>query len=84
MTAFRKHDEANKERKLTKEQVTAKKNKKLSEDVSLGVSVSVYRVLDLSNQAKRFKVEMNVKQLKMTGMVILHKDINVVIVEGGL
>ena len=41
------------------------------------------RVTDLSNQAKKFKVEANANQLFMTGAVVLYKDVNVVVVEGG-
>ena len=43
----------------------------------------LYRLRELKNQAKKFKVETNANQLFMTGMVILHKDCNVVVVEGG-
>jgi len=43
----------------------------------------VSRVLNLSNPAKKFKVETNVNQLFMTGIVVLHKDCNVLVVEGG-
>lgn len=55
----------------------------MKEDLSLGVSVSVYRVKNLSNPSKKFKVETNANQLFLTGIVVLHKDCNVVVVEGG-
>ncbi|NWV81950.1 PRPF3 protein, partial [Dasyornis broadbenti] len=77
------HEEANAARKLTAEQRKAKKVKKLREDVSQGVHVAVYRVRSLSNPAKRFKIEVNAGQLHLTGAVVLHKDVNVVVVEGG-
>ena len=48
-----------------------------------GVSLCINRVLNLSNPAKKFKVEMNANQLFMTGIVVLHKDCNVLVVEGG-
>jgi len=79
----RAHEEANAERKLTKEQRRDKKIAKLKEDTSLGVKVAVYRVRSLYNASKKFKVETNAKQLYMTGIVVLHKDCNVVVVEGG-
>jgi U4/U6 small nuclear ribonucleoprotein PRP3 len=79
----RAHEEANATRKLTKEQKRQKKIKKIKEDTSLGVHVSVYRILNLSNPAKKFKVETNANQLFMTGIVVLHKDCNVLVVEGG-
>ena len=42
-----------------------------------------FRVHTLSDPAKRFKVETNANQLFLTGIVVLHKDCNVVVVEGG-
>ncbi len=42
------------------------------------------RVKDLSGQSAKFKVETNAKQLFMTGIVVLHKDCNIVVVEGGM
>lgn len=41
------------------------------------------RVRNLSNPAKKFKIEANAGQLYLTGVVVLHKDVNVVVVEGG-
>jgi len=77
------HEEANAARKSTVEQKKQKKIKKVKEDTGLGVHVAVYRILNLSNPAKKFKVEMNSKQLLMTGVVVLYRNINVVVVEGG-
>ncbi|VDK48325.1 unnamed protein product [Anisakis simplex] len=79
----RKHESANAQRKLSKEQRSEKKTKKLKEDTSLCVYVTVYRVKSLAHPAKKFKVEMNAKQLQMTGLILLHANINLVIVEGG-
>ncbi|XP_036261929.1 U4/U6 small nuclear ribonucleoprotein Prp3-like [Molothrus ater] len=77
------HEEANAARNLTAEQRKAKKVKKLKEDVSQGVHIAVYRVRNLSSPAKRFKIEANAGQLHLTGAVVLHKDLNVVVLEGG-
>ncbi|XP_063001652.1 U4/U6 small nuclear ribonucleoprotein Prp3 isoform X3 [Elgaria multicarinata webbii] len=77
------HEEANAARKLTVEQRKAKKVKKLKEDISQGVHIAVYRVRNLSNPAKKFKIEANAGELYLTGVVVLHKDVNVVVVEGG-
>lgn len=77
------HEEANAARKLTGEQKKQKKVKKIKEDTTLGVNVAVYRVLNLTNQSKKFKVETNAKQLLMTGVIVLYRNINVVLVEGG-
>ncbi|KAL5019959.1 hypothetical protein ScPMuIL_002851 [Solemya velum] len=79
----RAHEETNLARKLTTDQRREKKIKKMTEDTSLGVHVSVYRIKDLTNPAKKFKIEANAKQLLMTGIVVLFKDCNVVVVEGG-
>lgn len=43
MFVLRAHEEANAARKLTTEQRKEKKVKKLKEDLSLGVHISVYR-----------------------------------------
>ncbi|KAL7731867.1 hypothetical protein ACLKA6_017444 [Drosophila palustris] len=78
------HEDANNARKLTSEQKSEKKQRKLKEDTSCGVHVSVYRIRDLQdNQSKKFKVETNAKQLQMTGSVALFRDCCVVVVEGG-
>ncbi|XP_049587503.1 U4/U6 small nuclear ribonucleoprotein Prp3 isoform X3 [Syngnathus scovelli] len=77
------HEEANAARKLTAEQRKEKKVKKLKEDLSGGVHISVYRIRNLQNPAKKFKVEANANQLYLTGTVVLHKDVNLVVVEGG-
>lgn len=83
ITYTRNHEEANAARKLTPEQCKAKKLRKLKEDLSCGVHVTVYRVRDLSNQAVKFKVDMNAQQYHLTGCVLLYHDVNLVIVEGG-
>ncbi len=79
----RKHEEANAARKLTPVQRKAKKLKKVQEDLSCGVHVHVYRVRDLRNPAIKFKVDMNAQQYHLTGCVLLYRDVNLVIVEGG-
>ena len=79
----RKHEKANVERKLTPEERKAKKLRKLKEDLSCGVHVTVYRVRDLSNPAIKFKVDMNAQQYHLTGCVLLYQDVNIVVVEGG-
>lgn len=80
----RAHEESNAARKLSGEEKKAKKLRKIKEDTSLGTYVTVFRVLNLSNLAKKFKVEANIKQLQMTGVVVLYKNVNVVVAEGGM
>nr|CDS15572.1 U4:U6 small nuclear ribonucleoprotein Prp3 [Echinococcus granulosus] len=77
------HEAANAFRKLTKEQARFKRIRKIREDTSVRTYVAVYRVRDLTNPAHRFKVETNANQLFMTGLVAMHSDCNVIIVEGG-
>ncbi|KAG7335637.1 hypothetical protein KOW79_000330 [Hemibagrus wyckioides] len=77
------HEEANAARKLTAEQRKEKKVKKLKEDLSHGVHIAVYRIRNLHSPSKKFKVEANANQLYLTGTVVLHKDVNIVVVEGG-
>ena len=77
------HEKANADRKLTPEQRKEKMIRKLKEDTSCGVNVSVYCIKSLSNPSKKFKVETNAKQLYMTGCMVIYEDVNVVVVEGG-
>jgi len=79
----RKHEQANQDRKLTKEQRREKKIKKLKEDTSDVVHVKIYKVRTLRDPRKKYKIEMNSKQLYMTGITLMHPNINVVVVEGG-
>jgi len=79
----KKHEQDNLARKLTDDQKREKKIKKLQEDTSLGVKVAIYRIRSLKDAAKKFKIEMNSKQLYMTGAVVLNKDCSIVAVEGG-
>ncbi|XP_017779083.1 PREDICTED: U4/U6 small nuclear ribonucleoprotein Prp3 isoform X2 [Nicrophorus vespilloides] len=78
------HEEMNASRQLTAEEKRNKKIKKIKEDTTLGVFVSIYRIRNLHELAsKKFKVETNAKQLFMTGCVMLYPDCCVVVVEGG-
>ena len=45
--------------------------------------MAVYRVKDLHNPAKKWKLERNATQLFMSGTVVLYQDVNIVVVEGG-
>lgn len=79
------HLEHNESKKLTLEEKRAKKLRKIQEDLSVtGVWVSVFRVWNLQKQSYHLKrVSQNVKQLTMTGVTALFKDINLIIAEGG-
>jgi U4/U6 small nuclear ribonucleoprotein PRP3 len=77
------HLKHNEDAKLTKEEKRDKMIKKYKEDTSNGVSVAVFKVVDLSNPSHKFKVEMNAKQNYLTGICVLNSGCNLVIVEGG-
>ncbi len=77
------HEEHNASRKLTDAERSAKKVRKIQENTDDGVIVSVYRVKDLTDPATKFKLEANCNQLHMTGVILLLKNLNVVVVEGG-
>lgn len=95
----RKHEATNEARKLTPEERRLKRLRKLCDAAgpgaiavtsSIGVApaaknvyAAVYRVRDLNHPALKYKVETNARQLLMTGVIVIHKDCNVVVVEGG-
>ena len=67
---FRAHEAANAARKLTPDAKKQKLINKLKEDTSLGVNVGVFRVRDLSNPQKKYKVDINAQQYYLTGQCI--------------
>ena len=84
LSLYRKHESDNLSRKLTKEQRRVKTIRKLAEDTTHGVHVNLFRIKDLSNPANKFKVDTNAQQLHLTGCLIVNKELNLVIVEGGV
>ncbi|XP_032235952.1 U4/U6 small nuclear ribonucleoprotein Prp3 isoform X2 [Nematostella vectensis] len=66
------HEAANAARKLTPEARRDKNVKKLKEDTSLGVHVAVFRVDDLHDPQRKYKVDINAQQLYLTGCVMVH------------
>jgi U4/U6 small nuclear ribonucleoprotein PRP3 len=81
----RAHLERNEANKLTKEQSSAKRAKKLQEDTSAGVHVALFYVKDMSHPYHRTKVDLNAQQYNITGGV-LECDVprmSCVICEGG-
>ena len=79
------HVERNDANKLTKEQRTAKRVKKLQEDTSQGVHVAVFYVKDMSHPYHRAKVDLNAQQFNITGGVVESQNPSMacVICEGG-
>ena len=81
----RAHMERNESNKLTKEQRSAKRAKKLEEDTAKGVHVAVFYVKDMSHPYHRAKVDLNAQQYNVTGGVLEceHPQLSCVICEGG-
>jgi len=77
------HAKANTERQLTKEERAEKLKQQQAGDESRGVRVAVFRVNNLSSGKHRYQVDVNAKQNALTGIVILHPEINLIIIEGG-
>ncbi|KAL1978216.1 hypothetical protein VTN31DRAFT_1075 [Thermomyces dupontii] len=79
-----KHEAANEERKLTKEQRREKLAANQEKDAERGIWMCAYRIDNLSNGRHRFKINKNAEQMALTGICILHPKLNLVVVEGGL
>jgi len=80
-----KHEKMNLDRKLTKEQRSEKRERKLNEDTSEAVSVALFLVKDMSHRYHRTKVDLNAQQNKITGGVLECENpkMCLVISEGG-
>jgi len=77
------HEARNEARKLTPEEKRAKKIKKFTEDISGEVCVALFRVSDLTNPQRRYKVEINAQDNHLSGCILYCGDITMVAVEGG-
>lgn len=78
-----KHEATNEERKLTAEEKAAKLEANREKDKLKGLSMCVFRIDSLAYGKHRYRVDINAKQLDLTGMTILNPKLNLVIVEGG-
>lgn len=77
------HDARNEEKKLTPEQKLQKKLAKAQRDLKKGLSLTVLKVLNLDNRKIRAKVDKGAKELGLTGVLLMSKQFNLVIAEGG-
>ncbi|KAF2772597.1 PRP3-domain-containing protein [Teratosphaeria nubilosa] len=77
------HARANAERALSKEEKAEKLKQQQAADEAKGVKVCVFRVDNLSSGKHRYQIDQNAKQHALTGIVILHPEMNLIIVEGG-
>lgn len=78
-----KHETANAERKLTKEERREKLARQQEADAEKGIQMTVYRIDSLANGRNRFKISKNAEQNALTGVCVMHPRFNLVIVEGG-
>ncbi|RAK97478.1 U4/U6-U5 snRNP complex subunit PRP3 [Aspergillus ibericus CBS 121593] len=78
-----KHEAANAERKLTKEERRDKLARQQENDAEKGIFMTVYRIDSLANGRNRFKISKNAEQNALTGVCVMHPRFNLVIVEGG-
>lgn len=81
------HEMRNAARKLTPQERKDKKRRKLAEDTSHEVFVAVFYVHNLDSSQHRFKLDVNAKQLNLTGAVLMctspEAHFSLVVVEGG-
>ncbi|KAI9704580.1 MAG: hypothetical protein M1820_005493 [Bogoriella megaspora] len=77
------HENANKERKKTKEQSHAKLAENQGKDAAKGIYCAVFKIDSLVYGKHRYQIDQNAKQYALTGTVILHPNTNLVIAEGG-
>lgn len=77
------HEKSNQDRALTKEQRHEKLKNQQAGDEAKGVKIAVFRIDNLSSGKHRFKLDMNAKQQALTGVVVLHPTMNLLIAEGG-
>ncbi|KAI0181870.1 PRP3-domain-containing protein [Hypoxylon sp. FL1284] len=77
------HEQANEERKLTKEQRHEKLAANQDKDAARGLRMLVFKVDSLANGQHRYKININADQLALTGLVVMHPRQSLVIVEGG-
>lgn len=80
----KKHEAENAARKKTPQERKEKAAQKIEKDKSAGLYASVYRISRLDSPHHRFKIDVNARQLEMTGALVLFRDCNVVVVEGGV
>ena len=81
------HEMRNQARKLTPQERKEKEKKKNMEDTSKCVHVGVFKVNDLSDKKKQFKIDVTAQEHYLSGIVLISTNADVpnsvVIVEGG-
>lgn len=77
------HMKANEERSLTKEQRMAKLKENQEKDAAKGLQMCVFKVDSLAFGKLRYQIDLNAKQLALTGITIFNPTFCLIIVEGG-
>jgi U4/U6 small nuclear ribonucleoprotein PRP3 len=78
------HEQANAERKLTKEERLEKLEKNQVKDAQKALYMCVFKIDSLAYGKHRFQIDQNSKQLALTGITLFNPNMNMVIVEGGI
>lgn len=76
------HERTNAERMLTDEERRARRIYKTKSEEAKGIWCHVYRVRHLVSPSHRFKVRKNAQQHHLSGLILVHPDLSLVIVEG--
>jgi U4/U6 small nuclear ribonucleoprotein PRP3 len=79
----RKHIADNEARRKTKPELRDKAEATAKADRESGLHANVYRILSLENAQHKYKIDVNARQLQLTGALVEYADCNMVIVEGG-
>jgi len=81
---IKNHEERNQARKLTPQQRKEKKRRKLLNDpTGGGTPVTLYRIDQMPDRQKLYKIDINAQQNHLTGITLLTDACNLVLVEGG-
>jgi U4/U6 small nuclear ribonucleoprotein PRP3 len=78
------HEKANEDRKLTKEERHAKLETNQQKDAEKGLYMCVFKIETLAYGKHRYQIDLNSKQLALTGITLFNPNMNMVIVEGGI
>jgi len=78
------HEKSNAERKLTKEERIAKLETNQAKDAEKGLYMCVFKIDSLAYGKHRYQIDLNSKQLALTGITLFNPNLNMVIVEGGV
>ncbi|WFD05242.1 U4/U5/U6 small nuclear ribonucleoprotein prp3 [Malassezia vespertilionis] len=77
-----RHEQANEDRMLTDEERRARRAYKTRVEEDKGIWAQVYCIRQLVSPSHKFKVRKNAQQHHLGGIVIIHPDLALVVVEG--